>query len=510
MEGRSMATKDPFGQPDCQAEAKALGRGYSKIYFDESPFNKHAIDDATYLIVGRRGAGKTALSKYFSFQEVKPNPLYIEVNDPDVFQAVLSDISRKTSESRPAAIAHLRRVWEYVIWSLIFDELRQDAPEIRAACRVEARPGRLAHYVSDVIQYLISFFGDDRPGDYIGPRLERLVDEADLDRAKQAALDIAARRPIIVALDTLEKYDVDNEPLMNGIAALIEYAASFNFEYAARHIHLKVFVAGEVFPHLMESVLLNPLKAVKHPVHLLWRPRDLLRLIGWRLYCHLESRDQLSAKIAGRVRWENDDDVLEKVWIPHFGHSVTNTRGIVEDTWPYILRHTQMRPRQLIYLCNTIANLAIEEGTFPRFTNAQITRGVRDAELELANEILNSYSGIYSENVARIVSAGLQTSAIIFDGNELDVGAKRSAAEWRGRYSPSKFKQLVAELGIVGRVTRGDDSSDYVDADFEYALSDRLNLTHRDKCVIHPMFYRKLNVVSTDGTRVMPFATKRA
>src|SRR5947208_1573393 len=144
-----MSAKDPFGKKQCEAEVKALGDRYSDIYFDESPFNESAIDDDTYLIVGRRGAGKTALSQYFSFQPVRPNPVYIEVNRPDLYQQVLSDISRKTSESRPAAVAHLKRVWEFIIWSLIFSALKTESPEIADACRVEAKAGRLAHFVSD-------------------------------------------------------------------------------------------------------------------------------------------------------------------------------------------------------------------------------------------------------------------------------------------------------------------------------------------------------------------------
>jgi len=504
-----MLPRDPFGKSDCESEVKDLGARYSDIYFDESPFNELAIDDDTYLIIGRRGAGKTALSQYFSFQQKKPDPVYIEVNRPDLYQEVLSDISRKTSESRPAAVAHLKRVWDFVIWSLVFAALKNEAPEIAQACRVDAKPGRLAHYVADLIQHLMSYFGESSDGKHLGPRLERLADDADVNAAKQAALAIALKRPIIIALDTLEQYDIENDALMNAVAALVEYAAEFNGDFATSRIYLKVFVAGEVFPYLKESVLLNPFKAVKHPVYLLWRPRDLLRLIGWRLYRYLEENRRLPKQIAVKVKCDDDDDVLEKLWTPHFGESLINKRGHSEDTWPYVLRHTQMRPRQLIFICNTVANRALADATFPHCSELHITEGVHEAETELASEILNSYSSIYSSNVALIVAAGLQKTPMFFDGNELDRYARQSAAEWRGNYSPSNFRQLVAELGIVGRVTRGDEDSEYIDADFEYALPDRLNLTHRDKCVIHPMFYRKLSVVFNGGKRVMPFATKR-
>jgi hypothetical protein len=287
---------------------------------------------------------------------------------------------------------------------------------------------------------------------------------------------------------------------------LIEFASDFNLKYAPQKIHLKVFVSGEVFPHIKETVLLNPSKAIRNPVYLLWRPRDLLRLIGWRFYRYLEDANQWKNK-PKKIDWEDDEDVLEKIWRPHFGRSVRNARGIEEDTWTYVLRHTQMRPRQIIQLCNRIAKLAIRDHVFPDFANEHIVEGIRLEELELASEILNSFNKIYPR-VDRIVSA-LMKLPKVFDGRELDRRASQSAAEWPDNYSPSRFRQLVAELGIIGRVTRNPPSTGFIDADFEYASTERLWLTHRDQCVVHPMFYRKLEVEFNSEARVIPFGTKR-
>jgi len=501
-----MKKKDPFGKASCEAEVLTLGEEkYSDLYFDETPFNDVAIDDDTYLIIGRRGSGKTALAQYFSFQKRITNPICIEVRKPEMYQQVLSEISKRTSESRVIAVAHLKRVWEFVIWSLIAEAIKEDAPEVAKTRRLEARTETVSHYVADLIEYLMSLFNEDDK-DTSGASLERIVDAAGLNLAKQAAMKVAKKRPLIIAIDTLEQYDIENESLMNALAALIEYASEFNLEYAPQSIHLKTFVSGEVFQHLKEAVLLNLSKAVRNPVYLLWRPRDLLRLIGWRLYRHLEESNLWVAK-STKIDWEDVDDVLEKVWRPHFGSSLKNAINIEEDTWPYILRHTQMRPRQLILICNSIAKLAIQDGTFPHFRDEHIINGIREAELDLASEILNSFSAIYPR-VESIVAA-LMRIPKVFHGNELDKRASQSAAEWPDKYSPSLFKQLVAELGIVGRVTRGAIDTEYIDADFEYASTERLLLTHRDTCVIHPMFYRKLNVDLNSEARVMPFTTKR-
>jgi hypothetical protein len=243
-------------------------------------------------------------------------------------------------------------------------------------------------------------------------------------------------------------------------------------------------------------------------VYLLWRPKDLLRLISWRFFCHLDVKGLLRTESKGRIDWEDHHQVLEKMWRPYFGSEITNSRGMKERTFSYVLRHTQMRPRQLILLCNAIAKRAHRDGRFPIFSEEDIRLAVRDAESDLASEIINSFSLVYP-HVSTIVDA-LMKLPMIFPGNELDKRASQSASEWpAGTYSPAKFRRLVAELGIVGRVRRRNNVAGYVDADFEYSLRERLPLTHRDECVIHPMFYARFNVEPNAQLRVMPFSTER-
>jgi hypothetical protein len=107
--------------------------------------------------------------------------------------------------------------------------------------------------------------------------------------------------------------------------------------------------------------------------------------------------------------------------------------------------------------------------------------------------------------VSGIVDA-LVNMPMIFRANELHKRARSTASEWPdGDYSPRRFVQLVTELGIVGRIRSADLQSGYVEADFEYASDDRLRLMEKDECVIHPMFYAKLNTVIDKKVRVYPF-----
>jgi hypothetical protein len=263
-------------------------------------------------------------------------------------------------------------------------------------------------------------------------------------------------------------------------------------------------MSGEVFPHLMEVDLLNPLKSVKQEVYMIWRSKDLLRLIAWRFHHFLKNHDLLPLSRIDDIAWTDPKVVMEQAWAPFFGRQIKNKNGVMEDSFAYILRHTQMRPRQLIVLCNAIARRAIDSSTFPKFTRENCIEGIEQGERKLAGEILNSYSQVYpgANEIVRVLSQ----STTVFQGNQLDKRAPESKRHWRpGDYSPAAFSRLVTELGIVGRVVR--QSPGFVNAEFSHAQSHRVELMHRDICVIHPMFFRLLNIVQPDQPAiVMPFS----
>jgi hypothetical protein len=496
----------PFGQPACEAEVRLLKEGYSNLYFDETPFNAQALLPETYLIVGRRGSGKTALAQSFSFQEEMPGTICLDADRPDTYQQVLAEVSCKASESRAIAIPQLRGVWEYVIWSFICSRL---APSQTAEPEERNRIYRLIQSILEgsVVGELVHIGSSHE--ERLDQRIRRLLSGNSLERGKAHVLRFASRQPVFITIDTLEQYDVNDSPLMFAMAALIEFASGFNAEYADKGIHLKLLMSGEIMPYLQEHVLLNTLKSIRDPVYLLWRPKDLLRMICWRLYRYLQAENLLRQESKGKIDWTDYHEVLNKMWTPYFGESVTNLAGKIEQTFPYVLRHTQMRPRQLIFLCNSIARTSIANRRFPRFSEEDIRRGIQGAETVLAVEIINSFSSLYPR-VGSIVDA-LRRIPKVFTGNELDRRAKESASAWpEGAYSPHAFNRLVTEIGIVGRVRRHNQESGFIDADFEYSIADRLIITHRDECVIHPMFYSRLGVEMNTDSRVMPFSTERA
>ena len=366
--------REPFGLVDCESEVRVLKSEYSELYFDETPFNGAAIQPQAYLIIGRRGSGKTALAQSFAFQKNFDDPVYISVDRPEVYQQVLAEIATRVSESQHVAIARLRKVWEYALWCVILEQTGI-MPDVYSQHQLApGLIGRVSHLLNDIIDGVSRMLEVD--GRQIDQRIHHLLSATEMKIGKAQALRLARTRPIILALDTLEQYDIHHRGLMNAMAALIEYASDFNKQFSDSGIHLKVFMSGEVFPYLEEGGVLNTLKSIQYPVYLLWRPKDLLRLISWRFHRYLEAHGTLTEHTKEKPNWTDPRRVLEQMWTPYFGTVIENHRGVKEHTFPYVLRHTQMRPRQLIVLCNSIAAHSRRAGRFPSFSEIDIREGV--------------------------------------------------------------------------------------------------------------------------------------
>ena len=344
---------DPFGQPDCESEVRQLKDGYDQL-FEARPFGDRVVNRHTYLIVGRRGSGKTTLSRAHAFKDAFGDPLHINVDEPTLFLRVLDALGKRMSNRRDVFVFRkLYDVWKFVIWTL----LAEHTGESKAATRRSRRSP--AKFISDQFERILDIYSEDVEAHVTRSRMSALLDEELLHPAQAFICARARERPIVLTIDTLERYDVSNEELMAAMAALVHFAADFNAEFADRALHLKVFMSGELFPYLKDKFLENSFKAIKSPVYLFWEPNDLLRLIGRRWHGHLRTHGGLPAEQTGAVDWADASAVMAQVWEPTFGRALSSGDHHAEErTFTYVLRHTQMRPRQLIVLCNAIANEA--------------------------------------------------------------------------------------------------------------------------------------------------------
>jgi hypothetical protein len=501
--------RKPFGEECCENELGVYQNRYEDYFFDHAPFLNEAIDRKTYLIVGRRGSGKTSLSNFFRFQNKVKNKIKnkiknaktIIVDEAWQYYETIGEVSLELPHTDEVAIPRMEKLWEYLIWGLIFSEYKNFDPVIKSASFLSGGNEKPSIFIKNLLLQVLERIGGKGTGK-IFEEAEAHIKTPVFEKAKIAVLEICKKNPLILSLDTLERYDITNEALMRCTTALIQNASNFNSLYSSLGLHIKVFVSAEVFPHLQERHITNSLKFIREELYLHWRPKDLERLLAWRFYKYLLEEKIVTENFGKDVDWESSNEVHKLMWEPYWGNTIKNGLGIEEHTFPYLLRHTQLRPRQIIFLCNKIADSSRGK-TFPKFQNNIVVRDVLQAETKLATEVINSYDKLYA-NVGKILDA-LNGVDIIFEGKELDKRAPKTASAWpKDKYSPDQFKQLVAELGIVGRV-RPNTKGKIIEADFEYTMEGRLVLPHDAELVLHPMFIKKFNAKVNQEIVIYPF-----
>src|SRR5215467_14836991 len=179
---------EPFGEADCESELKVMGSSeYSKYYFDHTRFNREALSPKVFLIIGRRGAGKTALSQFFSFQQLMPNVTTIEVDEPAAFQQLMSRMAESAASTREVAIPRLVKIWEFVIWSTIFWQFRERDARISAVVPSTHQTDQVSAFIRQVLMTLVSNFLNDNT--LADEELEDFMSSQRIQRAKKAVLE---------------------------------------------------------------------------------------------------------------------------------------------------------------------------------------------------------------------------------------------------------------------------------------------------------------------------------
>jgi hypothetical protein len=195
---------------------------------------------------------------------------------------------------------------------------------------------------------------------------------------------------------------------------------------------------------------------------------------------------------------------IQPFWYQFLPTTVRNgANHQLEQTLPYLLRHTQLIPRQLLVILNAIISSNISETKlFTGKISAETIRpSVRQAENLVTEQILDSYKEIWP--AARLVLEGTLPNFSRYGGNIISYSNlhkifNASPHRFDGEvYDFSDYVRLLTELGVIGRLIRRD--RDYAVAIFEYSEPHKLLLTPEDTVCVHPAFTEKFRVVAADA-----------
>ncbi|WP_156325694.1 P-loop ATPase, Sll1717 family [Nonomuraea sp. SBT364] len=465
------------------------------LYDTRVQLHLRSEDSPPTFIVGRRGSGKTAL---LLSREFKPGAQSVRLSAQGVFSGMQA-ATRRIGRSMILPVEGVAQLWEMLLWAPIITRLvlsgppQPDDPE-RAYQILWQETATVRREISG------SATQDDDALDFATLKLIKHVDECDtvisletlrrgfrltdrpwsevIEAAKQV---IAARgTPVFVLIDSLEHIGQHVDEIRGILQGLFHLVGQLGLRTGASPVRIQCCFPSELWP-VLDQVSANPIKDFSGRMVLRWHWQDLLSAVGMRLRTFLERHFPEEVKGIGR---DDHERLLERVLPP----SVLGPGAVPESTVAYVLRHTQLLPRQVLYVFNEALHAAIAKTGAPRIRADDILAAVAEAEATLCPEVFSANSFRYPG--AQVVAQRLiPYLPFRFDDGYLHRMYNQAGIRKECDLDYVQTREMLTDLGILGRYLG--ETERYLRAEFAYAAEGRMILSHEDQFCLHPLFVRQ-------------------
>lgn len=515
----------PFGSNHVENELDRL----DEIYFPGAGHLTLCVQPHVNLIIGRRGSGKSALGHFLGRGRSSNDPsvrkfdVYVDINEPQVFASVLTQLASSLGDGCGGFLQEdVARLWSISFWHALLGQVsrlpafnrHEGAATVTTYLKMRNVYERLGTpALTATISIILASLG--AKAKEVGGLSKALMQWCN-DKHFASALKtvrewfgLTKNRGVIV-LDTLEQYPIHDPVMRACLSALMHSITELRNQLGLlslpSEVQLKCFLPAEIFATLEEQTVLNLGKTYGGVQHLHWNSRDLLRTLCWRLLTTVEGnpayRQDCPPGLPTRATfdWTRHAEVRSAVWDRFFPLEKILVRGVPLSSFDYLSRLTQLRPRQMIWMCNSVAVRSLTDSRGLVFSTADVRAGAAAVSGSLAKDVLTSFESVYP-NIVRIVHAALNGCGEYLNDRDIERAATRSKAHWAGDYeNRQNLKRLLVESGVIGRVeeeglTEGSDIR-IVRTSFEYAVPEKLRSSDGDLFAIHPMFHRLLGVQS--------------
>jgi hypothetical protein len=475
---------------------------YAKLNVDEL--------DGPIIVVGRRGSGKTAFLKSTHF--LHPSSIVVEFVPNKIFGEVVRSINQLAAGGS-AFVEDVRDIWNYLFWITAFYEVHvrysslpdpaiQKIGSFLQAAGIKPR-SQIYGILAQVLKLLERRYHAEGTVDLLesavrarGLRFEEVRDELQAFLVKR---DLR----IFFLLDNLEDFELDREQMSKAVSGLIKCVAEFR-QVRDRH-HLRWCVPAELYFQIV-SMSKNPLKDFSQQLLLHWHAGELLQLAANRYaaYLRLRETDFFRRKVEGLVLRDRRD--VKEFWRLVLPDAITNGFGRLEDPIAYILRHTQLLPRQMVRYLNSVISLNVKDfGSRFRIDPHSITTGVREVEGTVAREVCTAFGATYPR-AYEACSATLPNLPYVFREGDLRKAFNQHGKKTKATDTFEEFRQMMVEIGAIGVVTA--ETEYYHIGRFEYTEPYKLSTSADDTLCLHPIFFRTFRAtVDKTWKPVYPFGS---
>ena len=462
-----------------------------------SSFNNLITSDID-IVVGRRGSGKTALLKCYRLANVVGRgktrakdaamgamsgyTMVIEISSAQQFHKMQSIVIGDNKVFKPIELVVTD--WADLIGDLILTEVVQ----------------RLAHINSEELQRISAFLSmplkmKEREAEQTVWGRAKKDKDINVPTTKHEALMLleeylkSTGSRVAVIFDSMEEYQVGNPVADRTIGALLRHLRKFNSIY--RRIRIKAGLPSETFPEIQQTSA-NPLKDLVRVEHITWTSMELMQMAAHRYRLFLQLHDQVAFNRFSELDF-NQRVAVNRFWNSVFKGQIKASEVVFEHPITFILRHTQLLPRQfLVILTKIVLDSYNETGGVRELKNALVLLAVEKNNIPV--EIYSAYKEVYPE-ASRIARALFGNFPPVFVYEELEerwkrVGRPLSYTSGKAVTEFFEAVEMFLRMGVLGVVTNTTDK--YIDADYSYQNKEIVNTGLKGRLCVHPIFTREL------------------
>lgn len=459
-------------------------------------FNKYNIFSKEYrqnprVIIGRRGSGKTTITSITSYID---QHTYIITVKPEEALTVVQAIAYPEGAKSLQYVESTANIWAVFFNTLLMAEACRSAPtssllrsrkylavtEVPVTGAISGVMGALRRKAESLGQGVASFV--------VSAFLDALNEdmESSYTEAKRELDDFLEKegKDAVIIIDSIEDYHLEVPEKADVMGGLLKCVG----EFGGRRRSVRLCLPGESYFEVRKCSK-NPLKDFNKNLLLQWLPSEIFGIIAWRFQLYNRMYDLERFKALQHINLTDRKGALQIIdeLLPK---RLTNGIGIDEPTVTYLMRHTQLLPRQVILILNRIfVNTRSDSTRIERVTGQKVVDAVSQVESTLCEEVFTAYYHKYPL-AYEVCDKCIPELPRQFDDGTLHKVYNRHGKRFFEEQNPdseySDFKKMLIEMGVIGRVRKKTEI--YAEAEFEYAKPGRLSVSVDDELCLHPLF----------------------
>lgn len=457
--------------------------GLSDYFYQNSTYQKFFNSGKT-ILVGNRGAGKSAVFKYMASVEARRGNLVIELSPEEYSYELLSQYLRSEQEGSWGKQSSYSVAWQYLLFNLIFKKIGEEKRGLLLGAQKNIYTyvqNNLQNQDLNSIGILFSYLKrleNIKLGSYESltkaRELQALYSLEEIKDLLPSLKKVLEKLRIKVFVDELDKGWDNSEDAKYFLAGLFQAAQKLNL--ISPNLKVYISIRQELFDNIPQ--IYEDAQKIREDVEIIrWGKAELIELIGLRIAHSFPELQQFNGV---------------RQWNSIFVSQISSHNN--EESVDYIVDRTQLRPRELLQFCKLCIEYYQEGKRIDECTIFAAEEVFSEQKIkDLASEYRFKYPNlldifeVFRGHHSHLSKEELEYILLATVCGELDVD---QAADWVLEMDYLELKKLLWHIGFIkAKVPKQMGNNSRIKGTYlgHYELP-TINLENVEHFCIHPAF----------------------